>query len=339
MPYGKSLFLKILNKGLKKLPFPILLSIQQQKLFFPLYHIVSDKRLKHLIHLYAYKNVNQFENDLEFLLKYFSPISLDDLLNFDDKKEKAPTKSFLLTFDDGYREVYDIIAPILKKHSIPAMFFLNSAFIDNKEMFFRNKASLLIEKINEEDDSNILKKIKEILLLNGKDIQDIRKSILSINYQDKFILDDIAEILNFDFERYLKEKRPYLTSEEIISLINDGFAFGAHSIDHPLYKDLSLEEQLRQTTESLNFLNERFKIPYRVFAFPFDDQGVYEEYFRNIFFKDEVKITFGTSDFEKRAFKNNIQRQSMERSLEPLSKIYSELFRKEIVNKFYKLNR
>lgn len=333
MIINKKIFLKVVNKGLDLIPFSILLQIQRHKLFLPFYHIVSNKRLPHVINLFSYKNVEQFENDIDFLIKYFSPLTFDDLIRLNRNESKLLKKSFLLSFDDGYREVYEVIAPILKKRSLPAIFFVNSAFIDNKEMFFRNKVSLLIEKINEENDSNISKKIKEILLLYNKDSSDIKKSILSVEYQEKFILDNIAEILNLDFDYYLKDKRPYLTSDEISSMIKDGFTFGAHSVDHPLFENLTLDEQLRQTRESLNFIKNKFNIPYSIFAFPFNDNDVSDEYFRNIFLKDKIDITFGTSDFEKRNFKSNIQRQSMERSLEPLSNIYFNLFKNGIVKK------
>ena len=38
-------------------------------------------------------------------------------------------------------------------------------------------------------------------------------------------------------------------SEQVIELLKLGHAVGAHSIDHPRYADLSLEEQLHQTRD------------------------------------------------------------------------------------------
>ena len=58
-----------------------------------------------------------------------------------------PPNSFLLTFDDGFREIYDIIAPILLDKGIPATFFISSGFLDNRELCYQHKASLLVEKV------------------------------------------------------------------------------------------------------------------------------------------------------------------------------------------------
>ena len=45
---------------------------------------------------------------------------------------KLDRRCLHLTFDDGFRELHDVVAPILLRKGIPATFFVNSAFIDNK---------------------------------------------------------------------------------------------------------------------------------------------------------------------------------------------------------------
>jgi peptidoglycan/xylan/chitin deacetylase (PgdA/CDA1 family) len=320
---------KILYGNLELIPFSILKNIQNQRLLLPLYHIVSDEKVPHVVHSYSYKNVRQFEHDLDFLLKHFNPISLSDLMQNINNKEKLSHKSFLLTFDDGYREVADIIAPILLKKSIPAVFFICSAFVDNKSMLYRNKASLLIDRIKEKNNQIPIKKLKLLLEENDIVCDDLINAFNSISYHQKKLLDDAANIMNVDFNAYLKEKSPFLTSTQITKLINQGFDIGSHSIDHPLYKYLSLEEQLRQTWESFNFLQQRFPLPYRAFAFPNNDKGV-KSFVKETHFNKEIEISFGTSSFGKGYCINNFQRQSMENTNDSAGKIYKELFKYEI---------
>ena len=126
--------------SLKKMTFNTLRHLNAYKgstflkvpLIVPYHHTVSDVNLPHIRHLYAYKNEREFESDVAFFTKHFTPVSVDDLLNSNGKTLK---RSFLLTFDDGCREVYDIILPILEKYNVKGVFFLNSAFLDNKELF------------------------------------------------------------------------------------------------------------------------------------------------------------------------------------------------------------
>ena len=65
-------------------------------------------------------------------------------------------------------------------------------------------------------------------------------------------------MLGVDFETFLRQHRPYLTSEEIQTLRTQGFEIGAHSIDHPHYADLTLAEQVRQTEHCATDLKARF---------------------------------------------------------------------------------
>jgi hypothetical protein len=55
---------------------------------------------------------------------------------------------------------------------------------------------------------------------------------------------------------------------KIKRLISEGFTVGAYSIDHRFYAELSIEEQLRQTKESVNVVTQAFELNYRTFAFP-----------------------------------------------------------------------
>src|SRR5437867_10531071 len=88
------------------------------------YHCVSDAPLKHLKYLYKYKNVAQFNHDLEVFAKAFEPLTIDDFLKFSESGARHRKQPILITFDDGLREVRDVVAPLLLRKGIPATFFV-----------------------------------------------------------------------------------------------------------------------------------------------------------------------------------------------------------------------
>jgi len=118
------------------------------KFIAPFYHIISNENLDHISGLYPIKSVNTFKNELELFLKYYKPISENELIAYIQQHNTLPKKKFFLTFDDGFKECESIIAPILKNYGIPATFFINAAFIDNKEMMFRNAAQCISKNDN-----------------------------------------------------------------------------------------------------------------------------------------------------------------------------------------------
>lgn len=70
------------------------------------------------------------EKQFEVLLKEeYSPILLSDLVDFVQLGKPLPPKPVLITFDDGYRNNYTIMYPLLKKYGMKANIFLVPSFI------------------------------------------------------------------------------------------------------------------------------------------------------------------------------------------------------------------
>lgn len=271
------------------------------------YHLVSDADLKHAKHLFPYRSVKQFERDLDFLLKHFDFIDWETFLKHKSEKVKTKKPTILLTFDDGYSEFYDIIVPILKRKGIFAINFINPKFIDNKEMMWRNKASLIVSEIIE---NKILE--DKISKYTGDELNENVTSILSINYKNQNQLDDIANHLEIDFNGYLKKNPVYLTTEQLIKLKNEGFGISSHGWNHPLYNQLSLTEQLENTQKSLDYMKEN-QFSNDSFAFPFTDYFVDNQFFENIFNQNpELKFTFGSAGLKLDSYAKNLQRIPIE---------------------------
>jgi peptidoglycan/xylan/chitin deacetylase (PgdA/CDA1 family) len=275
--------------------------------------MVSDDKPLHVRHLYPHKNAQEFVADMDFLAKRYSPIGVPELIGSVKGKTRLPRNAFLLTFDDGFREIHDVIAPILREKGIPAVFFLNSAFIDNRDLCYQHKASILAHRISRALPSSEEKGIKELLEERGLAAQDLKAAVLNISYQQRNLLDAIAPIVGQDFDEYLKQERPYLTSEQIKSLLAQGLYVGGHGVDHAPYASLSLEAQLAQTIESVTFVREKFNLDYGAFAFPHSDAGVSNEFFRRIYESGMVDVSFGTGGMLDDEWPCHIQRFSLEK--------------------------
>lgn len=304
----KALF-KISSIITSLIPIKVLIKLSGIKVIYPFYHIVSDNPPVHIKHLYKVRTVKQFRKDLNFLIKYFQAVNI-----IPEKPLQNDNPCFCLSFDDGLKECCDIISPILKEYGITATYFLNSAFVDNKDLFYKYKASILIEKLlNGTYPSDTLKKISS--LLNSRtelSVKKITAELLIISHKGKNILNKIASIINVDFNKYLKEKEPYLTKKQISEMITNGNIIGAHSIDHPLYSELDLNSQINQTVGSLEYVVNEFGTDEKLFAFPFTDDKISLEFFEKIFDKKYADYTFGTAGIKEDTVSQNIQRIPIE---------------------------
>jgi peptidoglycan/xylan/chitin deacetylase (PgdA/CDA1 family) len=268
--------------------------------FFPFYHVVSDEKLPHILN-YPYRNVGQFEKELDFFLRYFTPVSLEEIIT---KTKGSGEKVFHLSFDDGLRECYDVVAPVLLRKGIPATFFVNTAFVDNKALFHKYKASLILSRFKEKPD----KKAAAFLDKSGLSAEKILQAEIS----QVEILNEAAILLDIDFEDFLNRQKPYLTSEQIKSLADDGFTIGAHSHSHPEFWKISEKKQIGEIEKSMNLLEQWVNPSIKVFSFPFTDDGVPASVLKFIKNEHICDITFGTAGVKNDRFDFHFQRYPVE---------------------------
>ncbi|WP_295123768.1 polysaccharide deacetylase family protein [uncultured Chitinophaga sp.] len=294
---------KVYYQGIKMMNLAVLKKLYRGHIILPYHHLVNDGEVPHIKHLYPWKGTKAFEQDLDFLASNFKPVSLPEILKCINEQRPIPDNTFLLTFDDGLREVKEVIAPMLQRKGLPGVFFLNSAFIDNKELFYQFKISLLIDALEKNTYSQaVLGEIRRIIQEPaGSPIDALIRHIRQIKYAERGICDQLAKAMNVSFQDYLQNVRPFMNSDEIQSLVNQGFSIGGHSIDHPFYPPLTLEEQLRQTTGSVNYVANRFNLDYKVFAFPHYDSGVSKAFFDTLLSgpKPQVDLIFGTANHKQ----------------------------------------
>lgn len=281
--------------------------------FLPVYHMITDdaEDVAHTRHLYRHRSTRQFETDLDLLLQTFSPISLGTLVEHLDRDVPLPRRSMFLSFDDGLRQQFEIAAPILRRKGVPATFFVPRDFVDNATLFYRFKASLLVDALGSLDDRRRAVVGSRLGLPCAEHRQCI-DAILRIDHADRSRLDELAEMLSLDFDEYLATQRPFMTAGEISSLVAAGFTVGAHSLDHPHYRGLPLREQLRQTRESVTFVRSTFGADLAAFAFPFSDEGVGQPFFEHAFAKGGLAVSFGSGFIRREPWRRHLRRTTMD---------------------------
>ena len=292
--------------------------------------MISDEKVDHTFNLYQHKNTNEFIDDLDHLLNRYEPVGLHDLFKAINDGGVMSKPSFHLTFDDGFREMSDVVAPILMEKGVPATFFVNRAFTDNKSMCHEQKASILAERAKIELPVHVRESITVLMKRNNMTVEDIPSAITTLPFSERYLLEEIADLMEFDFDEYLATRKPYLESSQIRSLINSDFTIGSHSIDHPMYGEISLEEQVRQTVESTRWVRETYGLDYGAFAFPYTDRHANAEFFSEIRSSGLVDISFGTGGMINGNLSFNLKRFSMEKPFLPARKIIQIHYAKKL---------
>lgn len=258
----------------------------------PFYHVISDEKLEHINPLYPVRNIKQFIRDLDFFLQYFEACDLDTLIS--NPRGKKNGKSFFhLTFDDGLRQVCEIAQPILLQKGIPATLFINSNFLDNRELMFRYKCALIIsrsEKLNKPPNKSV---------------------VLNLGHAEHEQIDQLAEELDIDFRRFLHSEKPYADSRQLEHWLDSGFTLGSHTKSHPWLQNLTESEVWAEIEQGHRELKEAHPRTADVFAFPFSDAYLKSDLFEKMQ-EAGFRASFGGSGI-KRDLAFNFARFPMEK--------------------------
>ncbi len=91
-----------------------------------MYHDVRETPLN-----YFDVTVKDFCAHLDYLKKEgYKTLSMEEFVSILEKGQAFPEKSVLITFDDGYKGIYDYAAPELEKRGMKATFFIITDLVD-----------------------------------------------------------------------------------------------------------------------------------------------------------------------------------------------------------------
>ena len=71
-----------------------------------------------------------FEQLARFLAQNWHVVPLKEVVDRLEANKPFSPRTVVITFDDGYRDNYDLAAPVLKRHGLVATFFVTTRFID-----------------------------------------------------------------------------------------------------------------------------------------------------------------------------------------------------------------
>ena len=232
------------------------------------YHVVSNEKKSYQ---FSHLSITDFESQIDFFKKRYKIISLKHAVNR-AKKGLSLSNYLSITTDDGFIENFTNIAPILLRKKVTATFFLIENCIDNQDLMWRNKLLYIINK----SDKNIEALVESLAF--KFDIKPIKKSENILDWAEKYWPMDMKEVLS-DFlweisdlenlDDFLGKKTPYMSTNQIRVLLDNGFDIGIHTKSHPFCNKLEFEDLSEEIIESSRRLGLKFNRKVNFASYPF----------------------------------------------------------------------
>ncbi len=225
----------------------------------------------------AQLNVSQatFRRHLEAVQESYDVVSIDDALSVLSGSRAAARDVAVITFDDGYRDVYTYAFPVLRDLRMPAVVYVPSAFVGTGKRLGHDRLYAALQRMNERGIGAVevgVGGVGERWLgdaLDGGANPLVALERLIARYPTQGLLDladALEQRLGLDRER-VHEGQLAMTWEMLREMDAAGVITGAHTAHHTVLTNARLAEARAEIALCKAQLEKGLKKPVRHFAY------------------------------------------------------------------------
>jgi peptidoglycan/xylan/chitin deacetylase (PgdA/CDA1 family) len=217
-----------------------------------------------------------FERHLEWIASRFEVVSLEDVASPRVSRARPPAA---ITFDDGYRDVYEQALPLLMRKGLPATVFVVTEFVGTDQVLLHDRLYLFCRRVFDAwssvpgELSDLARRLDIPLSRRGLagaaagPLAMLRVLITTLSTADMRRLCEALENATGPVEASLDGLRS-LTWDMVAEMSGAGVEIGSHTRHHALLTNEAPAKVLDETAGSRRQLEERIGRPVACFAYP-----------------------------------------------------------------------
>lgn len=235
----------------------------RQKLTVLLYHGVEDE---YSLGLFNYRQKfltpEVFREQMTYIKRHYTVLSLDTAIEHLRNGTPFPPHPLVITFDDGYRNMYRLAYPILKEYALPATVFVTTGFLDKQEPLWVDRLEYAVGK-----STHFGATMSERAAYDAKKRQALKALP---DAERKEALETIEHESGMSLTTLDGPTAVYapLSWDEVREMEKHGIICGAHTVTHPILSRLTTGELTYELVESFARVRSNTKNCTNVFAYP-----------------------------------------------------------------------
>ena len=235
-----------------------------------MYHSVMDRpelhadTLGNIIH-----STQAFRGQMELIAKHYNPVSLDAVAQFVAGQQELPPRPVVISFDDGYRDNYEVAHAVLESVGIPATFYVTVGCVDRKQLPWPSRVRFALSTSGK----------KEWMEPNGAkwplgDSEERTKAFERASEYCGKLAGLAQEAFVQSLENELDAKIPddcqswMMSWDQIRGLLRAGHILGSHTISHPNMAHIGESEMREELSTSKRRLENELSQRVTHFSYP-----------------------------------------------------------------------
>jgi peptidoglycan/xylan/chitin deacetylase (PgdA/CDA1 family) len=239
-------------------------------------------------------DADQFDAHVAALARTCDIVPLQELGELARARRRG--RMVLITFDDGYRDNYEIAYPILRAHAATAAFFVPSGVLDRPSIPWWDEIAWMVRNSSQPTITGVGDRHEE--LRSDRDHADATIRTLVERYkslaadQTASYLDAIATATATG--RYAGEEaeQHWMTWDMVRHLRDEGMAIGGHTDSHAILARLSEADQRREIETCAARMSEELEADMRWFAYPVGSRDTFTATTQRLLRECGVELAF-----------------------------------------------
>jgi peptidoglycan/xylan/chitin deacetylase (PgdA/CDA1 family) len=217
-----------------------------------------------------------FDAQMAYLRRNFRPVSIDEVLQANRERRALPPNSVLVSFDDGYRDNYQLALPILQRHGIRAVFYVTTGYLTDRRLFWWERINMHV-RASTARELRLDYPAPEVLDLSTPAAKARAKQRLTRIVKDHRAL-DVERFLDgvtqgcgvrwSDEESRRHGDRALMTWDDVRALRKAGMGIGSHTTTHRVLQTLAAADLETELRASRATLEEQLDEPVTTIAYP-----------------------------------------------------------------------
>ena len=211
-------------------------------------------------------DAESFDQQMGLLADCFRIIPLADAVR-GLRAGNLPSRAACVTFDDGYADNAETALPILRRHAIPATFFVSSGFLDGGRMW----NDTVIELIRRAPGDLLDLGRVDLGSFPIETIAQRRRAVEDLIGRLKYLPLESRQFRIEQMRSIIPAKLPdnlMMTSEQVRCLHGAGMEIGGHTVCHPILASTEKSAARAEIANGKEILEGIIRAPIRLFAYP-----------------------------------------------------------------------
>lgn len=241
-----------------------------------MYHYVRDMTRTRYPDLKALHS-KAFLWQIRYFRKRYSIIRMEELIEAVTNGTGLPPNALLLTFDDGYKDHFEFVFPVLRKFGLQGSFFVPVEAVKEHRMLDVNKIHFILASVPDKgkilsDMRALMKRYRKKYALKSEGeyarllkTEECRYDTKEVVYIKRMLQRELPEkfralVTDMLFKKYVSKdeasfaRELYLSSDEIKQMKEAGMYIGSHGYNHYWLNTHSFARQKKEIERSLAFL-------------------------------------------------------------------------------------